>query len=61
MITAPRWRKSTYSGGDEGNCVEIADLDVHVGVRDSKAPDAGHLTLTRRDFTALRARLVSLR
>ncbi|MGW1123859.1 DUF397 domain-containing protein [Streptomyces sp. NPDC002526] len=38
------WRKSSYSGGSEGQCVEVADLSgtAHVGmraVRDSKAPD----------------------
>lgn len=51
------WRKSSHSGGDEGNCVEVADLNGHVGVRDSKNPAAGHLTLTRRDFAALLADL----
>ena len=57
MTTPTRWRKSTHSGGDEGECVEVADLNGHVGVRDSKNPDAGHLTLTRRDFADLLARL----
>ncbi|TQM68171.1 uncharacterized protein DUF397 [Actinomadura hallensis] len=47
------WRKSTYSGANEGNCVEIADLNDHIAIRDSKAPEAGHLTLTRRNFAAL--------
>ncbi|KAB2376946.1 DUF397 domain-containing protein [Actinomadura montaniterrae] len=49
------WRKSTHSGADEGNCVEVADLNGRVGVRDSKDPDAGHLTLTRQDFADLLA------
>jgi hypothetical protein len=31
----PQWRKSTRSAND-GNCVEVADLDTGVGVRDSK-------------------------
>ncbi|MEU8800030.1 DUF397 domain-containing protein [Spirillospora sp. NPDC048819] len=53
------WRKSTYSGGDEGECVEIADLDQHIAVRDSKNPGNGHLTLTRRHFSVLLARLAS--
>ncbi|HEU5025831.1 MAG TPA: DUF397 domain-containing protein [Spirillospora sp.] len=57
MTTLTRWRKSTHSGADEGNCVEVADLDGQVGVRDSKAPAAGHLTLTRQDFAALLAQL----
>ncbi|MBD2897291.1 hypothetical protein amrb99_62500 [Actinomadura sp. RB99] len=51
------WRKSTYSGGVENNCVEISVLDGRIGVRDSKAPAAGHLTLTRRDFADFLAHL----
>lgn len=32
-----RWRKSTYSNGDGGNCVEIADgVPGIIPVRDSK-------------------------
>ncbi|MGW5354075.1 DUF397 domain-containing protein [Streptomyces sp. NPDC004031] len=33
------WRKSSYSGGDNGDCVEVADgvLGV-VPIRDSKDP-----------------------
>ncbi|HEU5025830.1 MAG TPA: DUF397 domain-containing protein [Spirillospora sp.] len=57
MTTPTRWRKSSHSGGDEGNCVEIGDLGGRVRIRDSKDPDAGHLTLTRQDFAALLARL----
>jgi hypothetical protein len=57
VITTPCWRKSTYSGGVENECVEIADLNSHVGIRDSKAPEAAHLTLTRRDFAALLSHL----
>ncbi|MFB4303311.1 DUF397 domain-containing protein [Actinomadura sp. NTSP31] len=53
------WRKSTHSGADEGNCIEVADLEGHIGVRDSKNPAAGHLTLTRRNFAALLTRLAS--
>ncbi|MGW3771085.1 DUF397 domain-containing protein [Actinomadura verrucosospora] len=49
------WRTSSHSGGDEGECVEIADLDGHIGIRDSKDPTAEHLTLTRRHFTSLLA------
>ena len=34
------WRKSSYSGGDEGSCVEVLDnLPAVVPVRDSKNPD----------------------
>ncbi|MGZ9932226.1 DUF397 domain-containing protein [Streptomyces sp. NC-S4] len=36
------WRKSSYSSGDGGNCVEVADgLAGVVPVRDSKRPDGG--------------------
>ncbi|MCP9949361.1 DUF397 domain-containing protein [Actinomadura madurae] len=51
------WRKSCYSGANEGNCIEIADLNEHVGIRDSKAPETGHLTLTRKSVTDLLNRL----
>jgi hypothetical protein len=53
MITAPTWRKSSHSGGHEGDCVEVADHNGHVDIRDSKAPETGHLALTRRDFATL--------
>ncbi|GAA4317072.1 DUF397 domain-containing protein [Actinomadura luteofluorescens] len=54
-----RWRKSTHSGGVENNCVEVADLIGLIGIRDSKNPTAGHLTLTRQHFTSLLTHLAS--
>jgi hypothetical protein len=30
------WFKSSYSSPEGGNCVEIADLNTEVGIRDSK-------------------------
>nr|WSY53329.1 DUF397 domain-containing protein [Streptomyces sp. NBC_00886] len=30
------WFKSSYSTGEGGNCVEVADLNAKVGIRDSK-------------------------
>ncbi|MFA1545730.1 DUF397 domain-containing protein [Actinomadura chokoriensis] len=48
-----RWRKSTHSGAVENECIEVADLNGHVGIRDSKNPTAGHLSLTRQDFAAI--------
>ncbi|WP_084337835.1 DUF397 domain-containing protein [Actinomadura oligospora] len=44
------WRKSSYSGAGSsaGDCVEMADLGASaVGVRDSKAPEGGHLSVSR--------------
>ncbi|MFF0526045.1 DUF397 domain-containing protein [Actinomadura nitritigenes] len=55
-----QWRKSSYSGGaDDEHCVELGRLapEVGVGVRDSKDPDGGHLTLTVGEFAALLARI----
>ncbi|MEV7007837.1 DUF397 domain-containing protein [Streptosporangium sp. NPDC051022] len=41
------WRKSTLSGPDGGNCVEVARLPGgRRGVRDSKNPTAPALILT---------------
>ena len=33
------WRKSSYSNGTGGNCVEVADLPSGRAVRDSKHPE----------------------
>ncbi|MFD7277696.1 DUF397 domain-containing protein [Streptomyces sp. NPDC059862] len=48
-LSAARWRKSTYSNGSGGDCVEVADgLPALVPVRDSKqAEDGGPLLLFR--------------
>ncbi|RPK64565.1 hypothetical protein EES43_09375 [Streptomyces sp. ADI96-02] len=36
--TLTGWFKSSYSGGDQGECLEVADGHTTVPVRDSKAP-----------------------
>ncbi|MFF1482873.1 DUF397 domain-containing protein [Streptomyces sp. NPDC058301] len=38
------WYKSSYSGEDNSNCLEVADLGPTVGVRDSK--DIGRPAVT---------------
>ncbi|OLT14086.1 DUF397 domain-containing protein [Pseudonocardia sp. CNS-139] len=38
-MSAPIWRKSSFSNGGGGECVEVADLPAGRLVRDSK--DAG--------------------
>ncbi|MEU5180535.1 DUF397 domain-containing protein [Streptomyces longwoodensis] len=48
----PAWRKSSYSGTNGGECLEIAALPTRVAVRDSKNPDHGTLTLTPKAFAA---------
>jgi hypothetical protein len=47
------WRKSSYSGPDDGNaCVEIANSTTQVAIRDSKAPARVPLTFPADAFTA---------
>jgi Domain of unknown function (DUF397) len=41
------WHKSTYSGGNGGNCVEVAQTPAGVLVRDTKQHGAGPVL----DFT----------
>ncbi|TDC90621.1 DUF397 domain-containing protein [Actinomadura sp. 7K507] len=50
------WRTSSHSGGtNDHQCVELGRLapGVGIGMRDSKDPDGGHLTLTVAEFAAL--------
>ncbi|WP_329471902.1 DUF397 domain-containing protein [Streptomyces sp. NBC_01723] len=50
----PHWRKSSFSGGGDGNtCVEIAPLRSRVLIRDSKSPTHGTVTVPLASFTAL--------
>lgn len=42
---AAPWRKSSYSGGPETSCVEVAPLAGVVGVRDTKNRTAGHIAV----------------
>ncbi len=46
-MTGAQWRKSTRSGGNGGNCVEVADnLPGVVLVRDTKDRDGGTLSFS---------------
>lgn len=47
------WRKSSYSGGNGGGCVEVAARHGERLVRDSKQPDGGVLRFTTSDLAAL--------
>ncbi|MFD5077566.1 DUF397 domain-containing protein [Streptomyces sp. NPDC058371] len=52
MTTPDNWRKSSYSGGGDGNnCVEIANSTTHIAIRDSKTPTAAPLTFPTGAFT----------
>ncbi|MEU7306249.1 DUF397 domain-containing protein [Streptomyces sp. NPDC007189] len=51
MTTPGNWRKSSYSGGGDGNnCVEIAPTPTRISVRDSKNPAVGPLTVPAGSF-----------
>lgn len=38
-----QWRKTTYSSGNEGNCIEVATGNRSIVIRDSKDPDGPRL------------------
>jgi Domain of unknown function (DUF397) len=48
---ATQWRKSSYSGDQGGNCIEIAEATT-IHIRDSKNPAGPILTLDPAAFTA---------
>ena len=52
-LTRADWRKSSYSGGNGGQCVEVArDLPGIVAARDSKDREGGVLTFTPEQWRA---------
>ncbi|MEO3977179.1 DUF397 domain-containing protein [Streptomyces sp. CAU 1734] len=52
------WRKSSYSNGDGGYCIEVADgLPGVLPVRDSKNPQGPALIFTRSAWSAFIAPL----
>ncbi|MDX3119491.1 DUF397 domain-containing protein [Streptomyces scabiei] len=54
------WRKSSYSGADQGNCVEVIDgHPVVVPVRDSKRPHGPALLLPPAGWAAFVAAVKS--
>ncbi|AXL88832.1 DUF397 domain-containing protein [Streptomyces sp. CB09001] len=59
-MTRGAWKKSSYSGGGEGNaCVEVALDHPHIAVRDSKAPTRAVLTFPAPAFAAFLTGVVS--
>lgn len=50
-LSGARWRKSSKSGGNGGDCVEVADnLPGVVLVRDTKDRDGGALTFDSQSW-----------
>ena len=53
-LSRAEWRKASYSTGNGGNCVEVAqNLPGTVAVRDSKDPDGPALTFAPASWQAL--------
>ncbi|GGX55406.1 DUF397 domain-containing protein [Streptomyces fructofermentans] len=51
-LSAARWRRSSYSDDNGGECVEIADgVPGVLPVRDSKCPDGPVLVLGERAWS----------
>ena len=44
------WRKSSYSGSNGGNCIEISAAPGAVAVRDSNDPHGPMLTFESQDW-----------
>ncbi|MFC5184802.1 DUF397 domain-containing protein [Actinomadura harenae] len=55
-FSAATWRKSKRSNTEQA-CVEVATVPTAVGVRDSKNPEGGHLTMDRASVGALIAKV----
>lgn len=51
-MTSTRWRTSSYSGGNGGECVQVAATSStgRVLVQDSKDPDGPVIRLTPADW-----------
>ncbi|MEV0690007.1 DUF397 domain-containing protein [Streptomyces sp. NPDC050388] len=46
------WHKSSHSGSEGGQCLEVAAHPTAIHIRDSKTPDASHLTVTPKTWAA---------
>ncbi|WP_411079141.1 DUF397 domain-containing protein [Streptomyces sp. cmx-18-6] len=49
--TLTGWFKSTYSGGDQGECLEVARGHATVPVRDTKATNGPALTFSAQGWS----------
>lgn len=50
-LSCTRWRKSSYSGAGN-DCVELVVARAGTAVRDSKNPEAGHLSLVTTSWAS---------
>jgi hypothetical protein len=51
-LTHAQWQKSSRSGPNCDNCVEVAFVDDAIAVRDSKLPDGPVLLFTQEEWDA---------
>ena len=56
-VSSATWRKSSYSGGNGGGCVEVAESPGQVLVWDSKDRKGPVLTFTPDEWRAFAARV----
>ena len=56
-IRAITWRKSSYSGNNGANCVEVGAAAPLIAVRDSKDPDGARLAFGREAWEAFAAKV----
>lgn len=59
-LSRARWRKSTKSQ-DNGGCVEVADLQQHMAVRDSKDPDGPALIFRGQQWNRFVSRVAAVK
>jgi len=51
-MSKPDWHKSSYSGGNGGDCVEVRE-GARTDVRDTQNRGQGHLSVPAREWDAL--------
>lgn len=51
------WRKSSHSGGNGGDCIEVGTRPGMILVRDSKDTDGPKLTFDREAWSAFAAKV----
>ena len=56
-LTPPTWRKSSYSGANNGNCVEVGTAARTVAIRDSKDPSGPRLDIPAASWSAFTIRV----
>jgi hypothetical protein len=56
-VTGVSWRKSSYSGSNDGNCVEVGGTGRAVAVRDSKTPGGPVLAFAPQAWAAFTGRV----